>query len=82
MPVHVRTCRYLFHRFDKDNSGGLDREEFRQAMLELGVVMSKQELTEVMREFSSSANDQIISAQVKTVIAFCTVTGEFESLVR
>ena len=51
-------------------------------MLELGVVMSKQELTEVMREFSSSANDQIISAQVKTVIAFCTVTGEFESLVR
>ena len=47
---------YLFHRFDTDGSGGLDREEFRHAMLSLEVVLSVSELDEVMEEMDNDGN--------------------------
>ena len=40
----------LFHRFDKDDTGGLDREAFRQAMLDIGIVLDKQEIREVFQD--------------------------------
>eukprot|EP01043_Picozoa_sp_COSAG02_P007869 COSAG02_NODE_243_length_27457_cov_16.852328_8_plen_1013_part_00 len=47
---------YLFHRFDADGSGGLEREEFRQAMLALEVMLSPCELDALMGEMDSDGD--------------------------
>ena len=47
---------YLFHRFDADGSGGLNREGFRQAMLALEVVLSPLELDELLGEMDRDGN--------------------------
>eukprot|EP01043_Picozoa_sp_COSAG02_P041560 COSAG02_NODE_3455_length_6707_cov_15.617736_3_plen_696_part_01 len=47
---------YLFHRIDADGSGGLSREEFRQAALALEVILSPSELDELLGELDSDGN--------------------------
>jgi len=51
----------LFNRFDRDDSGGLNREDFRLAMADLGVIITDAQMNEVMDEtatqgFISTAN--------------------------
>eukprot|EP01045_Picozoa_sp_COSAG04_P004628 COSAG04_NODE_204_length_20429_cov_6.166896_9_plen_1552_part_00 len=45
---------HLFHRFDTDDSGGLDRSEFKAAMLELDISLSKEQMQEVMDDIDKS----------------------------
>ena len=54
---------HLFHRFDKDSSGGLDREEFRQAMLEIGLVLDRKEMSEVMDEMDQDGDGFITTKE-------------------
>jgi Ca2+-binding EF-hand superfamily protein/pSer/pThr/pTyr-binding forkhead associated (FHA) protein len=50
---------HLFHRFDDDDSGGLEPEEFRKALLELGVPLSADELQQVMDEMDSDGDGYV-----------------------
>jgi Ca2+-binding EF-hand superfamily protein len=54
---------YLFHRFDTDRSGGLDRKEFRQAMLELGVALSASELRAVIEAIDADGNGFVTAGE-------------------
>eukprot|EP01045_Picozoa_sp_COSAG04_P025492 COSAG04_NODE_3354_length_2900_cov_14.029275_2_plen_771_part_01 len=61
----IRVLR-LFHRFDEDDSGGLEPEEFRRAMLELGVMLDDDELEHMMDEMDNDGDGYI------NALEFCT----------
>ena len=52
----VMTC---FHRFDTDSDGSIDRNELELALRELGLVLSKKELSHVMQEIDLDGDGQI-----------------------
>ena len=45
---------HLFHRFDTDDSGGLEPDELKDAMLELGIVLKPVQLDEVMEDIDKT----------------------------
>jgi hypothetical protein len=50
---------HLFHRFDADDSGGLEPDEFRQALLELGITLSAEDLDLVMEEMDRDGDGYV-----------------------
>ena len=50
---------HLFHRFDTDDSGGLEPEEFRHAMMEIGLVLGEGELQQVMDEMDTDGDGYV-----------------------
>ena len=46
--------QYLLRRYDRDGSGGLEPEEFRSALRELGISITKKETRTVFREIDRS----------------------------
>ena len=56
----VMTC---FHRFDADSDGQVDRDELRQALLQLGVVLSKKELSHVMQDIDLDGDGLITAGE-------------------
>ena len=50
---------YLFHRYDKDSSGGLDPEEFRDAMREIGLELSRADMKQLMAEIDTDGDGYI-----------------------
>jgi hypothetical protein len=55
---------YLFHRYDKDGSGGLDRKAFVAALRELGVDVTREELTELIRDIGLNFGGSISIAEL------------------
>ena len=49
----------LFHRFDRDSSGGLDQEELRKALLSLDIVLDRRELRALMDDMDRDGNGYI-----------------------
>ena len=54
---------HLFHRFDSDDSGGLDPEDFRVAMLSLGIALSESELLHCMARMDTDADGFVTAAE-------------------
>lgn len=48
--------RRLFKEFDSDQSGYLSKEEFRAALIKLGIELSESQLEDLVREIDIDAN--------------------------
>ena len=54
---------HLFHRFDTDDSGGLEPDELKAALLELEIVLDEEELEEVMGEMDRDGDGYVTTKE-------------------
>ena len=59
----LSTAMMCFHRFDTDSDGSIDQHELELAMRELGLVLSKKELSHVMQEIDLDGDGQIAAGE-------------------
>ena len=62
---------YLFHRYDKTSSGGLEQAELQQAVRELGLELGKKEMRQLMRELGKDGRGFI---SIKDFSDWCAAT--------
>ncbi|TNV88020.1 hypothetical protein FGO68_gene1522 [Halteria grandinella] len=67
--------RRLFKEFDSDQSGYLSKEEFRAALIRLGIELSEVQLEELIREIDIDQNQVI---DVDEFIAFLSIADQIK----
>ena len=55
----VNVVREVFNKFDKDNSGAINKKELRQCSQECGEDLNKKELNFMMNEFDENDDGNI-----------------------